>query len=129
MNTHVPPPPLAAIGRFFRQLTGNKELSALIADIRKRAKISVPDDLRNLDGHRQTAGMILGALDMLGGPKFQAKVLKAAEMPGGAGDWSNSLKATVRAYARIQRALLTTTDKEKILGLVQIRVPIAAREA
>lgn len=116
---------LAALGRFSRRLAGNKGLRSLIAEIKKRPKISVPDDPARLDDHRQTAELTLRALDMIGGPKFRAKVFETAEMPNGVGDWKNALRPTVRAYRRVQEALKTTTDKKKILGLVGIRIPIA----
>lgn len=110
------------------------ETDEIIAVLRERPIIDEGYDDARLEGPLHTTGLIQSALETIGGGDFKGvgyrtQVFTAAglaHLGTGAGDWHNARRETARAYARIQRALLSTTDKEKVLGLVQIRVPIAA---
>ncbi len=100
------------------------QLRAMIKELGERPKIFENPDPDQLENNKQTVDLMLAALEAIGGREYWKRVFNAAQMPSGTGDWEGSPHKTARAYRRILTTMLETQDMGKIIGLLEIKVPI-----
>ncbi|MFC6448394.1 hypothetical protein [Shinella zoogloeoides] len=100
------------------------QLRAMIKELRERPEIFENPDADQLESNKQTVDLMLKALEAIAGRDYWKRVFDAAEMPNGVGDWEKSPRKTARAYKRILATMLETQDMGKIIGLLEIKVPI-----